>query len=494
VLQSAGTVERGPVVSATVIVCALALLTLSVFANAPVQVLGPVLLVLILLTAAARTLLAWKAQLALVAIVILFIPIRRYSLPGQLPFQVEPYRLLIALIVAGWISSLLIDPRVRLRRTGLEGPIGLCLVGVLGSLAFNVRRFQSVETYSLKQVSFFISFLFMLYVVASVARSMVVIDFLVKVLVAAGSVVAVAAIWEARTGYNVFNHLTTLMPFLRMEAIPWVGQDGRGERAYASAQHAIPLGAALALLLPLAIYVVKKTDRRLWWACAASLAIGSVGTYSRTSVLMLLVMLLVYVKMRPVQMRRCWPALIPALLVLHFAIPGSLGTIKNSFFPEGGLIAQQDADAGTAGSGRLADLGPGLDEWVQRPFFGQGFGTRIVEGPQANSNILDDQWLGTLLETGIVGFAGWSWLFIRLARRLGRAAKEDDSPQGWLLVGLAASISAYAVSMFTYDAFSFIQVTFLLFFMMGFAAILTEKRREPRLRVVVFAAPHLQAD
>jgi hypothetical protein len=493
VYQTAGSVERGPVVSATVIVCALALLTLSVFANAPVQILAPALLLLVLLAAAARALLAWKTLLALVAIVILFIPIRRYSLPGQLPFELEPYRLLVALIVAGWISSLLIDPRVQLRRTGLEGPIGLCLVGVIGSLAFNVRRFQSVETYSLKQVSFFISFLFMLYVLVSVARSMVVIDFLAKVLVAGGAIVAVAAIWEARTGYNVFNHLTTLMPFLRMEAIPWVGQDGRGERAYASAQHAIPLGAALALLLPLAIYVVKKTARRAWWACAALLAMGSVGTYSRTSVLMLLVMLLVYVKMRPVQMRRFWPALIPVLLALHFALPGSLGTIKNAFFPKGGLIAQQNAGAGTAGSGRLADLGPGLHDWAERPFFGQGFGTRIVEGPQANSNILDDEWLGTLLETGIVGFAGWSWLFVRLARRLGRAAKGDDSPQGWLLVGLAASISAYAVSMVTYDAFSFIQVTLLLFFLIGFGAILTEPRPEPRVRAV-FAAPRPQAD
>ena len=60
-------------------------------------------------------------------------------------------------------------------------------------------------------------------------------------------------------------------------------------------------------------------------------------------------------------------------------------------------------------------------------------------------------------------------------------------------MGLAASISAYAVSMVTYDAFSFIQVTLLLFFLIGFAAILTEPRPEPRVRAV-FAAPHPQAD
>jgi hypothetical protein len=39
-----------------------------------------------------------------------------------------------------------------------------------------------------------------------------------------------------------------------------------------------------------------------------------------------------------------------------------------------------------------------------------------------------------------------------------------------LLVGLAASVAAYAVGMFLYDAFSFIQVTFLLFILLGLGA------------------------
>jgi hypothetical protein len=420
-----------------------------------------------------RTILAWRNLLILLILVILFIPIRRYSLPGNLPFQMEPYRLLVGLIIAGWASSLLIDPRVRIRRTGYEGPIVLFLVAVVGSLAMNPGRFAGMQTYALKQLTFLGSFLLVLYLVVSVMRGRG-IDLLVRVLVAGGGILGLTTIWESRTGYNIYNHLSTIMPVLRVEVIPWVGQDGRGDRAYGSAQHAIPLGAALILLLPLAIYLIHEAKRQRWFwiACACALTMGSLATYSRTSILMLLVIVIMYFRLRPRQMRRFWPALVPALLVLHIAVPGTIGTLKNSFFPQGGLIAQQTSGAGTAGSGRLADLGPGLHQWAQQPLFGQGFGTRIVEGPGANSNILDDQWLGTLLETGIIGVLAWGWLLTRAIRRLNRAARADESPRGWLFAGLSASICAYGFGMITYDSFAFIQVTFLFFFLLAFAAVL----------------------
>ena len=51
-----------------------------------------------------------------------FIPIKRYGLPGNLPFDLEPYRLLVGLVIAAWfVLALLIDPRVRFRKAGLEG-------------------------------------------------------------------------------------------------------------------------------------------------------------------------------------------------------------------------------------------------------------------------------------------------------------------------------------------------------------------------------------
>jgi hypothetical protein len=482
---------KRPLGSVYAVVITIVLIVLAVMqGSSQLTVILPLIALIPLSVMFGRSLLVWRNLLILMILVILFIPIRRYSLPGNLPFQMEPYRLLVALIIAGWASSLLIDPSVRFRRTGYEGPIGLFLFAVAASLATNPGRLVGVQTYALKQMTFFVSFLLVFYLVVSVVRSRWEVDTLIRVLVAGGGILGLTTVWEARSHYNIYNHLSTVMPVLRVEVVPWVGQDGRGDRAYGSAQHAIPLGAALIMLLPLAVYLIHEAKRRRWFwiACAGAVTMGSLATYSRTSVLMLLVMIVMYFRLRPRQMRRFWPALIPAVLLIHFAVPGTIGTLKNSFFPEGGLIAQQDAGAGTAGSGRLADLGPGLRQWADQPFVGQGFGTRIVDGPQANSGILDDQWLGTLLETGIVGVLGWAWLLIRAVRRLNRAARADESARGWLFAGLSASICAYGFSMLTYDAFAFIQVTFLLFFLLSFAAVLL-----PPAERRAFASGHRRA-
>ena len=80
-----------------------------------------------------------------------------------------------------------------------------------------------------------------------------------------------------------------------------------------------------------------------------------------------------------------------------------------------------------------------------------------------NAEILDDQWLGTLLETGVLGVIAWVWLFGRAIRRLGARAKlERDTPEGWLPVAIAASLAGFVASMWFYDAFSFTQGDFPL--------------------------------
>jgi hypothetical protein len=62
-------------------------------------------------------------------------------------------------------------------------------------------------------------------------------------------------------------------------------------------------------------------------------------------------------------------------------------------------------------------------------------------------------------------------------RRTGRRARRDDSDEAWLMAAFTASIGAFAIGMFTYDTFSFIQVTFLLFLLLGLVS--ADLRRRP---------------
>jgi O-antigen ligase len=490
----AGSAERGPVISAAVVVGALALLGLTVFtASRPLEA-APVIAVLILFAVAYRTLLRWESLLGLLIIVVLFIPMRRYVLPGSLPFELEPYRLLVAFIMAGWLASLLADPRVRLRRSGFEAPLILVLAATVGSLLANGSRIAQLETDVVKNVTFLLSFVLVFYLIVSVVRKQEQLDLLLRFLVGGGAIIAVLSIIESRTQYNIFNDLYRVIPLLEPRELATAPLEGRGLRSYASAQHPIALGAALVMLIPPAVYLAKRTALRRWGLAAGLLALGALATLSRTSVVMLLVVLIVFAWLRPREMKRLWPLALPLLVAVHIALPGTLGTLKNSFFPAGGLIAEQNTNKGYRGQGRVADIGPALQEFAEKPLFGQGYGTRIVDLTRQNAQILDDQWLVTLLETGLLGVAAWLWFILRGIRRLAKASKDDASPRGWLFVALTASIIAYAVGMLTYDAFAFIQVTFLFFILLAFgcAALSMRMPRTVRGRAPLPGVTHRQ--
>ncbi len=443
----------------------------------PVLVVGAIVAALVG-AATYRALLQWRAMIGLIIATILFIPIRRYTLPVNLPFQLEPYRIIVMLVAGAWCASLLAEPAVRFRRTGLEGPLLLLLVAVGLSIAANSDRVVGLhlQTEVIKELSFFVTYLVVTYLIASVLTSWTLIDFVIKTLVVGGAVVAAAAIVESRTHYNVFNHLHTFFPILRLEStgVNFVLTYGSGSnRAYASAQHPIALGAALVMLIPFAVYLNRSSGRRLWLGAAAILTAGATAALARTSVTMLVAELIVFAILRPKQTRRLWPWVLPMLVVIHLAAPGALGQLESAFFPKKGVVAQQTAVApGGYGNGRLADVGIGIKEWSHHPIFGEGYGTRISDrtDPRYNATLLDDQWLGILLETGIVGFLTLIWLFSRAVRRVWRRARQDQSPRGVLFVALAAAQVAYPVGMATFDSFSFVQVTFLVFIMFGIAA------------------------
>ena len=56
----------------------------------------------------------------------------RYALPNRRR-TFEPYRVALGLLLIGWIIALLVDPRVRLRATGFEGPLMLIVCATVGS-------------------------------------------------------------------------------------------------------------------------------------------------------------------------------------------------------------------------------------------------------------------------------------------------------------------------------------------------------------------------
>jgi hypothetical protein len=433
---------------------------------------------------------SWRAAVVLLFLVIWFIPIKRYRFPVNLPFNLEPYRVLVAFLVLIWIAALLINPKLRLRRSGLELPLVVFLLAVLVSICVNFKHIETVglTVDVLKTLSFFVSFILTYFLVASVTRTRHDLDLFIKTLVAGGAAVGFFAVIEYRTGINVFNHLSQYVPILHyVGGVEDISRSGR-LRVFASAQHPIALAAAMVMMVPLGVYLGLTTRRVRWWVATCFLGMGALATLSRTGVVMFVAGAIVFSIVRPREARRLSPLLLLGLIAAFLVLPQALGTMESAFFPKHGLVADQTTVAYLGNghvSGRLNTLGPNLHLWRKTPFFGQGFGTRIIDTSDphyTNADILDDQWLGTLLETGAFGALALLWVIARSTRLLGRVARRRPSSDGLLAGALATSIVAFASGALTYDAFSFIQVTFLFFIALALGSSLLVISRDGGFR------------
>jgi O-antigen ligase len=480
---------------AVLVAVGLLILVTAVIVNRAVAPAAGALLILSALAVGYKVRVRWDVVIAFILLVVLVVPIKRYAFAVNLPLDLELYRIVIAILLGIWVTALLVDPSVRLRSSGLDGPLMLIAFSVIASIAMNpewvtsfnvfrsyvgsdyaglvrdVDRLPLVDVSSTvtKSLLFFTSFYLVFYFILSVVRSPREIHAVIKSLVAGAAGVALFAIIERRTYYNVFDHLEGWIPIIQFEGgleEEGIARGGR-LRVYASAQHPIALAVLFAMVLPLSAYLAVQTRKAIWYLSSALLTLAALATVSRTGVVVLATIGVVFFVLRRDALRRLWVILLPAAIVVHLLMPGTIGSLRASFFPQGGLVADQTKFSGRASSERV---GPAFDAVKANPAFGQGFGTRITSGPQQNSRVLDNQWLATAVEMGLVGVFAWVWLFVRFLRRAGRVALHDPGGRGWLLTALASSVAGFSVALFTYDAFSFIQAVLVFFVLLALGA------------------------
>jgi O-antigen ligase len=412
-----------------------------------------------------------------------------------LPFELDPYRLLILALAFVFLLSALSDKRLRLRATGLEAPVLLFGIGIAGSLAANPERLATYQSEVIGTLSVLAGYFIVLYLVVNLIRTRESFETVLTVLVVGGAFLAVLAIVEKKTGWSPFVGMDRYLPFLQstgggnLQLI----RDGAA-RVFGSAEHPIALGALFVMLVPIAAALsIRRSRPTIWVVCLTFLVIGSFATMSRTSVLMLYAMALVLALLRWKEMKRFIPLALASVALINFIMPGTLGSLRTSLHPSE-VIKQQEANPDSQSSaGRVADLSPSLDQFSEKPLLGYGMGTRIVVGEKANARVLDDQWLGTLLDVGVIGIIGLAWLLGRFVIRLSAASLRTQE-DGVLLAALAASVFSYVISMFTYDALGFTQVTVVLFVVIGLGCSLVLApdpimQLEPR---PTGARPHLQ--
>jgi hypothetical protein len=419
----------------------------------------------------------WPNAIAVLLLIVWLVPVKLYRFPVTLPFNLEPYRLYLLLLVFIWLLAL-ITKRAGFSADGHGRPLVAFTAVALTTQILNFEAINggSPEPEALKSLSYFLGFVVAFLLITSTMRSMHDLDRLVRVLVGAATLVALTALIDSRISYNVFDHLHEWIPVLTQEEREVIEERGGRLRVYASAQHPIALGVALIMVVPLAIYIAGRAATAvrsaLWLTAGVVCAAGALSTVSRTTVVMLAAMVPLALWLRGARIVRFWPLLFLLPVVVHFAAPGALGGLYKSLVPNETLTQDLTERAGQSGSGRFADIEPGLALWEEKPVFGHGIGsspipraeaTELPRRTPASEIIFDDQYLTTLVTMGALGLVAVVWLVWGAVGKLALAAKHRLDESGDLLVACALAAIGFAASMFFFDAFSFVQATFFFF-------------------------------
>ena len=231
-------------------------------------------------------------------------PDQALYLARHLPFELEAYRVYVAVVATMWLGALLVDPSAGAR----ERPRGPDL-----PLRRRRARIDDLQRRADHGAGRALGGDEAAHVLRELPARLLPdrqrgpdaeqVDRIVRMLGGGGAIVAALSIVESNTGFNAFDRLDSLLPMLQAVPVAETGERGGNLRVMGSAQGPIALGAAFAMMLPLGAYLALKTRRWYWWAAVGLLGLGAMATLSRTSILMLIVILVVLLWLRPQQVK-----------------------------------------------------------------------------------------------------------------------------------------------------------------------------------------------
>ncbi|NUP01488.1 MAG: O-antigen ligase family protein [Nonomuraea sp.] len=307
------------------------------------------------------------------------------------------------------------------------------------------------------------------------------LDFVLKAVVIGGTFAAIVALMQFRLDFDLTEYMR--IPGLRhssVEEVPTVISRSDLRRVAGTLGHPIEFGALSAMLLPLAAHLGFQARSRgqaatRWWICAVIIAAGLMFSVSRTAVLGLagagLILLLGWSNRRRIVTIGAFLVFLGFMKVLA---PGLIGTFYNLF-----------AGAGEDSSiiYRTHDYPFAMREFSKSPVFGRGLGTWYPFKHQ----VFDNQYLLSLVETGLLGVLGFVGVIvcgIVVALRVRRISTDPNVRN--LGLTIAACLVIPLLGAATFDLLSFPGITSVLFLLVGAAgALLRFERRDQADRALL---------
>ncbi|MEE6257787.1 O-antigen ligase family protein [Plantactinospora sonchi] len=280
-----------------------------------------------------------------------------------------------------------------------------------------------------------------------------------------------------RIDLTTYMKLPPLLTFHR-EVVGFRERGGDGlVRVAGTAGHYIEFSVLMVIGLVVAIHFARFADRRrdrqIYGALAMVQAAVIPISLSRTGVLALGAAILLFILVWP--LRTTFNVLVVGCFLtalIQTVRPGLLATLKS-------LLLAGESDPSV--QARVEDYDYVAPFIRERPWLGRGIGTFLPELYQ----LLDNQWLTTLVQTGFIGVAGLTVFFMSgvvvagRVRRFARSERDRD-----LAAVLAVALGVAAVSGFTFDSMYFTTFFITVHLLLGLSGALWRLTRAERINVI----------
>lgn len=255
------------------------------------------------------------------------------------------------------------------------------------------------------------------------------------------------------TGLNIVDSIS--IPGLSSGGTGGVDTRGGFVRPESTARHALEYAAVLSMILPIALTLaIRETKRGLIsrWFPVAAIFMAAFLSVTRSALLGIIAVLVILVPTWEKKVRRMaiWAGLAGAG-VLYVLVPGLSGTIIGMFSGSDPSVDSR-TDSFSAVGGYVAES----------PFFGRGLGTMSPE-----YRIFDNQYIGLLIEIGVVGLLAFLGLIGTAMLTTFMRRRKPDPLIGALGPALCGAVLAGALLCAFFDAFHFPQSVGMLFLMLG---------------------------
>jgi O-antigen ligase len=266
-----------------------------------------------------------------------------------------------------------------------------------------------------------------------------------RTLVAVVAAMAVIGFLQFRAGIDLTTYLRQIPGLQENADLITIQARGAFRRPSGTATHPIEFGCVIAMVLSLALHLARfdtARTRARRWLPVAMISIGIPVAVSRSAILGAVIAgIVIFLGLEPRLRPKALMSVAVFLTLIYATTPGLLGTLRGFFLS-------------TGSDSRKDDYGPAFALIQKSVWFGHGPGSFINNSDLGN--VLDNQYLGTLIEVGLIGLVVLL-AYLLAAAFLGRGARHRSSDRATRDLGqaLAAASISGAVTSYTFDSLSF---------------------------------------